>query len=275
MGFKENILEKIRIDTLAGRVCASIDPTDPARRADLDAMRRLLEAGPFDHQRIRDLDIYSRKVSRTGETARPMIVLDNALAAYNTTAADIAVRKSPTIKEMISIRNAMRILNDGKIVHSRGKETVRGVQQEAIAALDLAFDREDIDTLEKEGRAYLADNHRKDCETLLSIFFELLDWKPLPAGLQPVGATATGFKSDGSRPQFGPVVVHGRTAPGLRYVNERFSPDAKSDHKRLTDIADGAIAAESDQGEVFTRLKQQVDARYFSGPSPWVYPAAS
>jgi hypothetical protein len=87
MGFRENYLKKIRADRMAEQVRNSIGPPGSGQRADLETMRSLLELGPFDYRRERDLDLYM--LDSAG--AMPMIlVLDNELKIYRTTVEDVA-----------------------------------------------------------------------------------------------------------------------------------------------------------------------------------------
>ena len=53
-----------------------------------------------------------------GNTAKKkkILVLDNGLAIYHTTIEDVCMRKSPSVKEMISIRNTIKILNDEDVI---------------------------------------------------------------------------------------------------------------------------------------------------------------
>ena len=55
------------------------------------------------------------------------------------TVADVGMRKSPTIREMVSIRNAMKILSDADVVASKKEASVRTIQEECLSALDLSF----------------------------------------------------------------------------------------------------------------------------------------
>ena len=76
MGFRENLLKKIRIDRLADNVIRSINPTDSAQRIDRDAMWQLLDMGSYDNQKERDLELYLLN-------DRHVLVLDNELKIYN------------------------------------------------------------------------------------------------------------------------------------------------------------------------------------------------
>jgi hypothetical protein len=49
MSFKENLLTKLRIDSLADKVMASIGPVENGSKVDKEAMRSLLEMSPYQH----------------------------------------------------------------------------------------------------------------------------------------------------------------------------------------------------------------------------------
>ena len=137
MGFRENLLKKIQIEDLAQGILRSIDPQDSAKRMDREAMRQLLEMSTYSYRKERDLDLYMLN-------EKEILALDNELKIYRTTAEDIGLRKSPTIKEMVSFRNAIKILNDKDVVVSRKSDTVLRIRSELVAALDLSFAAADI-----------------------------------------------------------------------------------------------------------------------------------
>ena len=104
MTFRENLLKKIKIDKISEQVIASIGTPDSGKKIDGEAMRDLLEIKPYKLKRERDLDLFILEKDK-GE--QRILVLDNDLAIYDTTAEDVAMRKSPAIKEMLSIRNVI------------------------------------------------------------------------------------------------------------------------------------------------------------------------
>ena len=61
-----------------------------------------------------------------------VLVFDNELALYHSTVDDVALRKSPEWKEMVSIRTVRRILNDQDVVVSKGKESIRRIYDNAL-----------------------------------------------------------------------------------------------------------------------------------------------
>ena len=138
MGFKQNLLDKIRIDQLTARV-GPVTGRHRAGRAPSPRSRghaEMLEMGAFEHHRERDLDLYLF----SGKNGESLILLpDNELKIYRTTIEDVALRKSPTVKEMVSIRNAIKILNDKDVVISSKTQTLERIHDDLVAGLDLSF----------------------------------------------------------------------------------------------------------------------------------------
>lgn len=77
--------------------------------------------------------------------------MDNGLAIYHTTIDDVALRKSPTLKEVVSFRNARKILSDGDVRVSKRTNPVRIVKEMLIDELDLSYTDADIDGIAYEG----------------------------------------------------------------------------------------------------------------------------
>jgi hypothetical protein len=74
-----------------------------------------------------------------------ILVLDNDLTIYHTTVEDVVLRKSPTVKEMVSIRNAIKILNDKDVVISKKEASLKTIRDICIDQLDLHYTAADID----------------------------------------------------------------------------------------------------------------------------------
>ena len=170
MGFKESLLKKIQINRLADQVRRSLKPSDPPGRIDRTAMQTLLEMGPLTRRQERDLELYCQ----TQDSEKQLIlVLDNELKLYRTTVDDVAMRKSPTVKEMVSIRNAIKILNDKDVVVSRKTDTLAWVENGLVAALDLTYTDADIGALARDGRDSLANGYAEGVAEALTLFGEI------------------------------------------------------------------------------------------------------
>jgi hypothetical protein len=252
MPFKNNFLKKIEIDRLAENVLGSIGTVDSGLRIDREAMRRLIETGPFQYEKKRDLDLY---ILPTDGGENDILVLDNELKIYRTTIADVAMRKSPTLKEMISIRNAIRILNDSDVVISRKQDTVSRIQDMSVSRLDLSWSDSDIDALAYEGAAALESRDQAIVQETLTLFAELLGYKPLPKNLQKIADSVIGqtSRSPGSNIKYGPVVVYHAGGSELLFFDCAVSA-AEAEKKFISGEMDPDIKGL----DVFHHLKKMV-----------------
>lgn len=253
MGFRENLLKKIEIMRLADTVVRSINPTDSTKRIDLDTMRQLLDLGAYAHQKERDLDLY-----RLND--RHLLLLDNELKIYNTTAEDIALRKSPTIKEMISIRNAIKILNDKAVVISRKTDTVVKVRKALIDGLDLSYTPADIESLADDGIKALKNQYADGVIDILILFAELLKFVKAPKAFQQAHHHIWGkvVKSDQGERRFGPVVIFSLMRNTLKMHPHVINRADKTDMDRFKQVINGEIEAEINDTRVLDKLKQMV-----------------
>jgi hypothetical protein len=218
MGFRENLLKKIQIEELTDGILLSIGPADSQQRMDREAMRRLLEMGAYPYRKERDLDLYV-----LNETE--ILALDNELKIYRTTAEDIGLRKSPTIKEMVSFRNAFKILNDKDVVVSRKADTVQRIRSERVAALDLSFTAADIESLAADGSEALKNGYAEGVIEILTLFAELLHFQKAPKIFQFSHHHTWGALErprDGEL-RFGPLVMFGLMHSSLKMIEKPVS----------------------------------------------------
>lgn len=258
MGFRENYLKKIRVERMADQVRRSIGPPGSGQRADLETMRSLLELGPFDYRRERDLDLY---MIDCAEGPPMILVLDNELKIYRTTVGDVALRKSPTVKEMISIRNAVKILNDAKVVAFRKAETVEQVRSKIIDSLDLSFTSSDIEALVSDGRAALKNNYEDGLVEVLSLFADLLGYGSAPRPFQLAHQLIWGrvHRPKAGETQMGPLVMFDRMHGRLAMVDAIVGSTDKSGLQRLQQIAKGETEADAAGDAVFEALRERVN----------------
>jgi len=253
MGFRENLLKKIEIKHLAEKVIRSINPTDSTQRIDLDSMKQLLAVGAYEHSKERDLDLY-----RIDD--RHLMLLDNELKVYNTTAEDVALRKSPTVKEMISIRNAIKILNDKDVVISRKADTVRRVETELIEGLDLSYSSADIASMADDGMEALKNTYADGVIDILTLFAELLEFVRAPKAFQVPhhhiwGRTRTSEKGERL---FGPMVLFDLMHNSLKMHPFAINSADKAEMDRFKKIAKGKIKAELTDSQVLEKLQTMV-----------------
>ncbi len=207
MTFKENLLKKIQVDTLAKTVIDSWKPAESIQHIDKEAMRRLLDLAGYHRLKERDLELYLQPTQSGSST---IVVLDNELAIYRSTVADVALRKSPTVKEMLSIRNAIKILNDADVVISKKQKSVQTIHKTAVDSLDLSFTAPDIAQMASDGNAAFERGSAEGVLEALALFGELLGYGPPPKALAIAHQTVVGTR--GRSPAgdlcFGPAVLY-------------------------------------------------------------------
>lgn len=257
MAFKENLLQKIRIDQLAAQVLASIRPEGAESNLDKAAMRQLLSLSPFRHHRERDLDLY---VLDAGAAAPQVLVLDNELPIYRTTVADVAMRKSPDVAEMVRPRNIIRILKDSDVKTSRKAESLKAVQSECIARLDLAFTAEDINDLRRDGIASLESSYAEGVKEALALFAELLGYRPPPRPFQAPHCViyAAVYRKENGEEMVGPAVCYRLAHNELQLTEEAFGSREKDQVERFHALAAGKEPSTVRGAAVFAYLQEAV-----------------
>lgn len=258
MGFKENILQKIRFDQLHKTIVNSLRTPDNGRRLDKAAMATLLKYSTYEARKVRDLELYVKP-----ESGQPpaILLLDNELKIYKTTPEDVALRKSPTVKEMVSIRNAIKILNDKDVVISRGRETADALLGELIGALDLAFSAADLDGLVADGQAAQENKYADGVLEILTIFMEILQWPPAPKSLSQAHYHIWGTRlpKGVGETVLSPVVIYSLAHNTLYLSDQQISSGDKDRQEVLSAIMLGAGADEETltDSAVWTGLKQK------------------
>ncbi|MBW1897436.1 MAG: hypothetical protein JRI61_00075 [Deltaproteobacteria bacterium] len=224
MSFKQNLLGKLKIKALSQRVLATVGPVGSPLKVDKEAMDRLLNSARYTKKRERELDLYCKE---TAAGKSRILVLDNDLNIYHTTMDDVLLRKNPTVKEMISIRNAIKILNDKDVVVSKKKESVQTIEKEAIDFLDLTFELSDLEEIEKEG----------------------------------IIALETG-NTDGVivPPEYGPIFIYSRQDNVLKFVDDVIEIHDKGKIDFLRQVVMGREKADFEGAGVFEVLKKAVMA---------------
>jgi hypothetical protein len=247
----------MKIDRLAAKVMASMGPAESGSKVDKDAMRQLLEISPYKHEKSRDLDLYVEPME--GEQKK-ILVLDNELPIYRTTIEDVTIRKSPLIKEMVKIRNMIKILKDSDVKISRKDESVKAIQQECIDQLDLSFNATDIEEIAKEGQASLERDYPDGVIESLELFAELLDYRPAPRAFQLsrhiiFGALTT---KAGGEVLYGPMVIYSQIHGTLKLIDEQISSFDKPKIELIQQVATGKQKAAAEGSDVFEHLKNLV-----------------
>ncbi len=253
MGFRENLLKKIEIKRLAAKVVRSINPADSSQRIDLDAMEQLLSLGGYERFKERDLALFRLHDEH-------LLLLDNELKIYATTAQDIALRKSPTVKEMISIRNAIKILNDKDVVISRKADTVRQVQTGLLQSLDLSYTAADIASIADDGIEALKNQYADGVIDMLRLLTEVLEFVRAPKAFQAAHHKIWGklTRSDKGEQHFGPVVLFDLMHNRLHMHPHPIDGADKAEMDRYAKIIKGEAEAALTGAKVMEELKKMV-----------------
>ena len=257
MSFKENLLAKLKIDNLTHNVIASIGPVESGSKVDKDAMRSLLEMSPYQHQKVRDLDLY---VADFDQAQKKIFVLDNELPIYQTTIDDVVMRKSPLIKEMVKIRNIIKILKDSDVKLSRKEDSVVAIQKECIDRLDLSFNAADIDEIARDGQASLERDYADGVIECLELFAELLDYQPAPKAFQLGRYKIMGALTPkaGGEALYGPMIIYSLIHGTLKLIDEQISSFDKTKIELVQQVAAGKQKAAVEGPDVFEYLKNSV-----------------
>ena len=257
MTFKENLLKKIQIDSLAEKVISSWGAPGSGKRIDKDAMRELLEMSHYAFQKRRDLDLY---VTPGEGDKQKILVLDNELPIYMTTVEDVVIRKSPYVKEMVSIRNVIKILKDSDVKISIKDESVKTVQKECIHNLDLSYDTTDIEDIAKNGASSLENKYSEGVSESLMLLAELLGYQPPTKVFKIRHCEVFGAVAEGSAGeiQYGPIVIFSRIDNSLMLIKEQIGSFDKEKINYFQQIASGNEKADLEGKEVFHYLKNLV-----------------
>jgi len=254
MSFKENLLKKIKINNMAKQVIASIGPVDSGRKIDKKIMRNLLDLSDYTYKRKRDLDLYIEDID--AEKTR-ILVLDNDLAIYNTSVYDVAMRKSPTVKEMMNPFNVVKILKDTDVVISKKEDSVKTIQQECIAKLNLSFNASDLDEIAKDGLASFENGYSDGVIECLDLFAEILNYRNPPKAFS-VGhhkITGTLVKKENGEEMFGPMVLFSMMHNTLKLIDQQIGSFDRERIKFVQNVAAGKEKASAEGSDVFQYLK--------------------
>lgn len=258
MSLKENWLRKMAIDRLSRQAVRSIGTADGERKLDKEAIKELLKVAGYSHHRERDIDLY---VPGPNAPFRDILVLDNDLGFYRTDIADIALRKSPTVKEMVSIRNAIKILNDKDVLVSKKADSIERLRKEAVQTLDLTITEAGLDELLADARESLRNKYGEGVEEVLRIAADMLEFQvdPKPFGLdhhRVIGRVRS--EATGEAILF-PAAAYGRIHNRLLWLRKPISgadPDAVQRWKTLSATPDPGWALTDE--EALEALKMQL-----------------
>ncbi len=255
MSLKENLLRKKEIEKLARQVLASLKPTDFGVKLNRRAMRKMLTWAGYERRDRRDLELWIRPQAEPAQK-RYIIVLDGELKCYHTTIDDVVLRKSPTVKEMISIRNAIKILNDKDVVVTKAAGTLQAVKEELLAGLNLEVTPEGVAEIVAEGRQALENRYPEGVTEALELLADLLGWSPAPKGLTPPHTRIRG-RSDGAE-RFGPLVLYAPARSYLCLLENTLATGDPGTAELLGDLAAGKERTAIEGPAVWDKLESMV-----------------
>ena len=188
------------------------------------------------------------------------MALDNELKIFKTTVQDIGLRKSPTIKEMISIRNAIKILSDKDVVISHKADTVLRIQKELLSTLDLSFTPNDIKALAQDGAEALKNGYANGIIEILKLFAELLKFKPAPKSFQVPHHQIWGQRDQlqAGEWRFGPLVMFSLIHNRLKMLNKSFNNRNKDEMLAYQQVVNDEHPADLIDDNVWLALQNTV-----------------
>jgi len=257
MSFRQNLEIKMKLDRLAATVSQSMGTQVGTRKVNKDAMRDLLALSPYTCETRRDLELYIRPLD---QDQSEVLVLDNELPLYtHTTAEDVALRRSPELKEMISIRNIIKILNDSDILSCKGQEAVQHVYRRSLERLDLRYEKADIEKLEQEARqGFLGGDPDKVIE-ILSLFVEILNYEYAPAEFTVNDYLIFGPAEHppGVPPVFRHLVMYNEKTNELKLISHRIEKGSSAAQELVHTVAEGTTPPDMESAQVLRFLTDE------------------
>jgi len=253
MPLKENLKAKMKIDKLVKKLVSTMKVPPGRWWLDKVLAQELLRMTDFEHERVRDLELYVRPSA--GENVE-VLVLDNALPIYRTTVNDVVLRKSPCWHEMVSIRNIRKIMNDKDVIISKGKASLETLHAGALALLDLTYNGDDMALLLEDARRGLDRKSIEQIQECLGFFFELLNFQPLFFG--PTDHDLQTFAmvkpNSGDVPTFEHLILFDERTLLLGMKKGAFSPQRDLDLDWFGEYIRGEKAADLQDMDVFEFL---------------------
>ena len=257
MSYKDNLLKKIEINRMVNSISTMIGPVDSGKRIDTAVLNQLMAYFPWTRTQERDLTLF---LETDGAEKTRILVLDNDLTIYHTTVQDVVLRKSPTVKEMVSIKNAIKILNDKDVVVSKKDASLETIQGICIGELDLDYTPADIDEIAQEGKASLENGYAEGVQESLMLFADLLQLAPAPRAFALQHHDIYGKKEipPSGVMTFGPLVMYSLVHHSLTCLEVVLSSRDKSRFDRLKAASKGESDVAASGPAVFDLLKSKV-----------------
>jgi hypothetical protein len=255
MSFKENLKAKINLDRLLQKLVSTIREPPGMRWLDKVLTQELLDMTDLKHEKVSYLHLYIRPLE--GEIME-VLVFDNELPIYHTTVADVALRKSPNWKQMFSIKNIKKIMNDHDVIISKGKESLKRLHSNALALLDLTYTRDDLALLLQDARQGLEQKSIAQIRESLDLFFGLLDFQALSLGMlgHDLQVFARPKLNAGAVSTFEHLILFDQESLSLGLKKGAFSPQSHSDLAWVMQCARGEEPTDLQGIDVFEFLAQ-------------------
>jgi hypothetical protein len=253
MSLKENLQKKMKIKRITKKIAFTLRETPGQRRLNKEAMRDLLNLSDFEQIKARDLTLYVRALE--GEN-KEVLVFDNELPIYHSTVADVAMRKTPQWKEMLSVRNVIKVLNDKDVVVSRGKESLHRVYENALAQIDLSYSKEDLDRLFRDAQRSLNQRSLAGIQESLEMFVELLGFQPVSMDVQEpqIQSFARLKLDDEEAPLYEDLIYLNEHNIEVHLLKGDFAPKSDWDLARFLQCVHGEASTDAKDEEVFAYL---------------------
>lgn len=265
MEFRENLLKRITINDLVKTVDATIGTAQSGAKVDKKSMKKLLDMSTFDFHKDRDMDLYTRSID---DKNQQIVVLDNELPLFETTFEDVLLRRNPTVKEMINIRNAIKILNDKDVVKFRRNQTLDFIQKDLLKDLDLTFSPKDIESMLKDSVKALSNEDTEAVIESICLFAEILGYVAAPPLFQIKQHKVWGksIKDKSGKTLFGPMVIYGQDLNRLVLWSKSFESLDPGMVQTLFEERKVKISLEIEGAEVFKSLMDKALAQGVVAP---------
>jgi hypothetical protein len=176
------------------------------------------------------------------------------------------MRKSPSVKEMVNIRNAVKILNDSDVVISKKADSVRTVRDECLSLLNLSFSPEEIEAIAADGVGALEHGYAEGVQESLDLFAELLNYQSAPKAFKAdhhriIGAVS---QKETGETVFGPIVCYSLIHNKLFAVLSAIGSFDRAKIEGYLEVVSGAEKPSLAGADVFRFLKDEVNGKGYS-----------
>jgi len=170
----------------------------------------------------------------------------------------VAMRKSPTVKEMMNPFNVIKILKDTDVVISKKEESVKTIQKECIDRLDLSYNESDLDEIVKDGTASLEREYADGVIESMDLFAEILGYSAPPKPLRITHHKIVGALTQKQSGEvfFGPMVLYSIIHNSLKSIETQTGSFDREKIELIQKVASGKEPASFEGPLVFEYLKK-------------------